>query len=201
MIPLWTVLATRMKYPSPSQWAGLFFGVLNWIVVPGIALLLGALPFLKARPGIDWKLRVNTRTRAFWLPALISLTAAMACLTISTLIGLQARFVVRGSSTLVIYVPWLLMLPFCGAAGASFSRHSGGQRSARLAAALSPVIALASLVALLTLCGRFVYAKPQWFYIAMAVLFGSILPGLALFLGALPFAKASRPLGAYEGRA
>jgi hypothetical protein len=46
MIPLWIALATRMHNPSPRQWFNLFCGVLNWIVVPGAALLLGALPFL-----------------------------------------------------------------------------------------------------------------------------------------------------------
>jgi hypothetical protein len=38
--------------------------------------------------------------------------------------------------------------------------------------------------------GKFVYAKPQWLYFSMAVIFGSILPGMALLLGAAPFAKA-----------
>jgi uncharacterized membrane protein len=47
MIPLWAGLATRMNHPSPNQWFGLFCGVLNWIVLPAAALLLGALPFLR----------------------------------------------------------------------------------------------------------------------------------------------------------
>ncbi len=192
MIPLWMVLATRMSHPSTGQWFGLFSGVLNWIVVPGAALLLGALPFLKAQPAMDWKRCMNTRTTTFWLPALISLTSAMACLAISTLAGLQPRFVARGLATLVVYVPWLLMLPLCGAAGAYLSRRGGGERLACLAAGLFPVIAMTSLVGVLALTGKFVYAKPQSLYFWMAVLLGAILPGVALLLGALPFAKASR---------
>lgn len=47
MIPLWAGLATRMNHPSPRQWFNLFCGVLNWIVVPGAALFVGALPFLR----------------------------------------------------------------------------------------------------------------------------------------------------------
>lgn len=43
MVVLWSALATQMKNPSPSQWFGLLFGVLHWIVEPGIALLVGAL--------------------------------------------------------------------------------------------------------------------------------------------------------------
>jgi hypothetical protein len=133
---------------------------------------------------------MNTRTRTFWVPALVSFTAAMACLTISTLCGLEPRFVARGWATYVVYIPWLLSLPLCGAAGAYLSRRAGGERRACLAAGLFPVIAMTSLVGFLTVVGKFVYAKPQWHYFSMAVLFGLILPGMALFLGAAPFAKA-----------
>ena len=187
MIPLWIALATRMSHPSPRQWFNLFCGVLNWVVLPGVALFLGALLFLKVR-----NKGMNRRTRTFWLPALVSLTAAMASLTISTLGGLEPRFVSRGWATYVAYVPWLLMLPLCGAAGAYLSRRAGGERRACLAAGLFPVIAMTSLVGFLTVIGKFVYAKPQWLYFSMALLLGAVLPGVALLLGAAPFAKARK---------
>lgn len=191
MIPLWTALAIRMSHPSPHQWFGLLCGVLNWIVTPGIALSLGALSLPGPRTSKNIKSRtMNTRTRTFWVPALVSLTAAMACLTISTLFALEPRFVARGWATYVVYLPWLLSLPLCGAAGAYLSRRAGGERRACLAAGLFPVIALSSLVGFLTVIGKFVYAKPQWLYFSMAVLFGCIFPAVALFLGAAPFAKA-----------
>jgi len=197
MVPLWMGLATRMNHPSPRQWFGLFCGVMNWIVLPAMALLLGALPVWRAQVAEDLKKifntqTMNTRTRTFWLPALAGLTAAMVCLAISTFAGLQPRFVARGLATLVVYIPWLLMLPLCGAAGAYLSRHAGGKRFACLSAGLFPVIALTILVGFLTLIGKFVYSKPQWLHFSMALLFGSILPGLALLLGAMPFARASR---------
>ncbi len=135
---------------------------------------------------------MNTRTRTFWVPAIVSLTAAMACLTISTLGGLEPRFIARGWATYVVYIPWLLTLPLCGAAGAYLSRRAGGQRQTCLAAGLFPVIAMTSLVGFLTVIGKFVYAQPQWVHFSMAVLFGSILPGMALLLGAAPFARVSR---------
>lgn len=197
LIPLWTALAIRMSHPSPHQWFGLFCGVLNWIVVPGVALSLGALPFVKAQPAKDAKRRVNrptmnARTKTFWLPALASLTAAMAALAISTLVGLQPRCVTHGWATLVVYIPWLLMLPLCGTTGAFLSRRAGGERRVCLAAGLFPVIALTTLVGFLTLIGKFVYATPQWLYFSMAVLLGGILPGVSLLLGTLPFAKSSK---------
>jgi hypothetical protein len=191
MIPLWIALAIRMSHPSPRQWFGLLCGVLNWIVSPGIALSLGACSLLGTRTKKNLnRCTMNTRTRTFWIPALVSLMASMVCLTISTLGGLESRFVALGWSTYVVYIPWLLSLPLCGAAGAYLSRRAGGKRRASLAAGLFPVIAITSLVGFLTIIGKFVYAKPQWLYFSMAVLFGSILPGMALLFGAAPFAQA-----------
>jgi len=197
MIPLWMALATRMSHPSPRQWFGLFCGVLNWIVVPGIALSLGAWSLLSAQSDNKKNMNtraMNTRTRTFWLPALVSLTAAMGCLTISTLGGLEPRFIARGWATYVVYIPWLVTLPLCGA-GAYLSRRAGGERRACLAAGLFPVIAMTSLVGVLTVIGKFIYAKPHWLNFSMAALLGLILPGMALFLGAAPFARLARTGG------
>jgi len=188
MIPLWVTLATRMSHPSPRQFFGLFCGVLNWIVLPGVALFLGAVPFLKTQPGKDKKEAMNLRTRTFWLPALASLAMAMACLTVSTLAALQPR----GWATWVAYLPWLLTLPFCGAAGAYLSRRAGGKRHACLAASLFPVIAATSLVGFLALIGKFVLARPQWLYFSIALLVGVILPSMALLLGAVPAMRHPR---------
>jgi hypothetical protein len=165
---------------------------MNWIVAPGAALSLGAWFLLRAKIDMN-TCTMNTRTRIIWLPALVSLIAAMTCLAISTLAGLEPRFVARGWATYVVYLPWLLTLPLCGAAGAYLSRCAGGERRACLAAGLFPVIAMTSLVGFLTVIGKFVYAKPQWLNFSNAVLLGLILPGMALFLGAAPFARlASR---------
>jgi hypothetical protein len=200
MIPIWMGLAIRMSHPSAGQWFGLMCGVLNWIVTPGISLLLGAWAMVRvqssngARGNMSTRgvtRKMNTRSRTFWLPALVSLTAAMAGLTMSTLGGLEARFIARGWATYVVYIPWLLTLPLCGAAGAYLSRRAGGERGTCLAAGLFPAIAMASLVGFLTLVGEFVFAKPQGFYFSVALLFGVILPGGALLVGAMPFAKAS----------
>ena len=193
MIPFWIAFAVIMRLPSPSQWFGLLAGVLNWVVLPGVALLLGAWPFLKAQPAIDWNIRMNRRTAIFWLPALISLAAAMTCLAIVTFVAMQPRFLERGLATSLAYVPWLSTLPFCGAAGAYLSRRGGGGRLASLAAALFPMIAITGLVSLLAFIGEFVFAQPRWFYISSAVLMGAILPGTALLIGAVPFGTRHAP--------
>jgi hypothetical protein len=202
MVPFWMVLAVNMSHPSPRQFFGLFCGVMNWIVTPGMALAFGALPFFQSQSTKERQRKnghekmntptLNGRTRTFWFPALVSLTAAMICLMIFTLAGLNPRFVARGWSTFVIYIPWLLMLPLCGGAGAYLSHRAGGERLVCLIAALFPVIAITSLVGFLTLFGQFVYAKPQWLYFPVAVLLGSILPSVFLLSGALPFMRAAK---------
>lgn len=189
--PALDTLAARMSHPSLGQWFGLLCGVLNWIVSPGFALSLGAwfLPSARIKKNVNPH-TTNIRTRTFWVPALVSLTAAMAGLSISTLCSLEPRFLASGWATYVAYVPWLLSLPLCGGAGAYLSRRAGGERQACLAAGLFPVIAMTTLVGFLMVIGEFIYAKPQWLYFLIALLFGLILPGMALFLGAAPFAKA-----------
>jgi ascorbate-specific PTS system EIIC-type component UlaA len=151
---------------------------------------------------------MNTRTKTLWLPALISLTAAMVFLMISTKLALQSRFLfgyfinLHTSTTstnypLVVYLPWVLVLPFCGAAGAYLSRRAGGDRPARLAAGLFPAIALVGLVVFLTLIGQIVPFQHQWGRFATMLLFLLVPQGIALFLGTIPFLRdpRSRMLG------
>jgi hypothetical protein len=114
----------------PVQWANIFLTALNWVVLPSLALLFGALPFLGVRRSIAGKEVMNYRTKTLWLPGLISLAAAMIVFTISTRVGLQPQFLARGLSNAVVYLGWLLPLPFCGAIGAFLSRRAGGQRLA-----------------------------------------------------------------------
>lgn len=137
---------------------------------------------------------MNQRTRTLWLPALINLAAAMVVLMISTQIALHPRVIAgRPVAPFAAYLPWLVFLPFCGAAGAYLSRRAGGQRIARLAAGLSPWIALLGLVSFLTLIGQIVPFQHQWFPFVAALLFLMLPPGIALFLGVLPFLKKTAP--------
>jgi hypothetical protein len=192
MMPLWFAMAINMKYPSPAQWFGLLSGVANWIVLPALALLAGALPFLKANRTVDWRACLSTRTSIFLLPSLVSLTTAMAALTLSTVLAVQAQVEARGFSTFVAYIPWVLVLPLCSAAGAKLSRRAGGGPRARIAVGLFPVSAITALVALLVATDRFVFANPHAFYFSTSLIFGVMLPCVALLIGALPFAKAPK---------
>jgi hypothetical protein len=176
----------------PMQWANICLTALNWVVLPGLSLLLGALPFLGIRRSIAGKEIMNHRTKALWLPGLISLAAAMIVFTISTRVGLQPRFLAHGLTNAVVYLGWLLPLPFCGAIGAYLSRRAGGQRLARLAAGVFPAIAMACLVGFLILICQIVLAKPQGSNFGRGLFFGLVLPVVALWLGTIPFLITSR---------
>ena len=190
MSPIWLFILAGSHHPV--QWANFCLGVLFWVVAPGAALLAGAWPFLTTSGPQTADEVINLRTKTFWLPALTSLTASMVILMISTLVGLSSIFVARGLSNQVVYLPWLCLLPLCGAAGARSSRRAGGRNLVRLAAGLFPAITMLVLGSFLTLTGMIVFAKPQLAQASIGLILGVVLPGAALSLGTLPLLKPVR---------
>jgi hypothetical protein len=62
-----------------------------------------------------------------------------------------------------------------------------------LAAVLFPAfVGLAFICSglLIMLMGAPVFARPQWFYISLAILIGVLIPCVALWLGSLPFLRS-----------
>jgi hypothetical protein len=204
-----------------AQPGNIFWGAFTLALLPGLALLLGALtvasvarqpgksegrensgsPLAGQRcpsPEIQTARKkkkegeiMNRRTKHIWLPGLMSLAAAMVLLMILIQISLQPRFLGR-SPLYMVLLPWLVLLPLCGASGAYQSRRGGGPRWTRLAAGLFPSIALLALGSILTLTRLVVLAQPRWWYGSLAVMIGIVLPTAALLLGALPFLKAGK---------
>jgi hypothetical protein len=135
---------------------------------------------------------MNTRTKHFWLPGLVSLTTAMLSLMCFTIL-VQPRLYVAHNVAATFYWPWLAVLPFCGAAGAWLSRRLGGDRMACLA---STQFTSAAWLC----CFCFVFVVSMFFQGDRALTFASFLlftfnwvflPGTALLLGALPFLRNS----------
>src|SRR5581483_5815327 len=135
---------------------------------------------------------MNERTRQFWIPALASLTISEGVLLgLSLVIATHPHLWRMGPAAL--YGPWLLCLPTAGAAAAYLSRGAGSGEKTLLGAVWFPAIVglgficTGLLITLIT--GVRVFARPQWFYISLAVMVGVVLPGFALWLGSLPFLK------------
>ncbi len=133
---------------------------------------------------------MNQRTKSLWLPGLISLLVANVFLMMLQRSGLPIHLFKLGSVILALYVPWLVVLPLCGAIGAYLSLRAGGDRVARLSAALFPGIAFLGLFCLVFLASLFV-GHATVVMIGVGLLMG-VLHGVALLLGALPFLKAQK---------
>lgn len=143
--------------------------------------------------------KMNQNTRSFWLPAFITLTAAVLFEAILAQTSYGPRMISgHPKMMLVIWPAWVAGQPFLGAIGAYMSQRAGGTRFARLAAGLFPmIITLAGMSAAYIASlvdgilhgridqGHFVLASlPK---IALGVI---VIPGVALFLGTLPFLKS-----------
>jgi len=142
---------------------------------------------------------MNQRTKAVWIPGLISFTVASGVLAMLQVWHVQPHIVwVRSGLALLFYVPWLIAQPAFGAAGAYVSRRLGGTRNERLVAGIFPSIAMLltffvvlAIVEVLRIFGIGDHV-PSINIIRFLELYGSmwvVVPGLALGLGALPFLR------------
>jgi hypothetical protein len=137
---------------------------------------------------------MNRRTKTLWLPGLVAFaTASISLMVLERFAYTRPRLWVKDGGMLAIYFSWWLLLPFCGAAAAYLSRRAGGQRMACAAASLFPAIIMLGVfcfvlpVSILIERNRFVMQHPLYFLLAMAN--WTLVPGLALLLGAVPFLR------------
>jgi hypothetical protein len=145
---------------------------------------------------------MNQRTKAVWIPGLISLTVASGVLALLQVWGVRPHIVwTRSGLALLFYIPWLAAQPVFGAAGAYLSRRLGGTRTERLVAAIFPSIAMflafCGLLAILAVLNVFGIGDhiSAMNVIRFLELYGSlwvVVPGFALALGALPFLAEPR---------
>jgi hypothetical protein len=142
--------------------------------------------------------KMNQRTRSFWVPAFITLTAWVLFEAILAQTSYGPRMILGHPKLMDFIWPiWLAGQPFLGAIGAYTSRRAGGTRVARLAAGLFPMV-----ITLVGMVAGYVLILIAWMYgridlghidlvsaerLALGII---ILPGLALLLGTLPFLKS-----------
>jgi hypothetical protein len=141
---------------------------------------------------------MNDRSKQFWLPGLVTLTASMLWLMLLQRWNWRPETILAyGSPPLAPYLIWLITQPVFGAAGAYFSCRNGGSRLARLAAGMFPSIAMLGLLIFIALAGFFVERNPFLWkhpaYFALIVFPWAIFPALALSIGVLPFLKVAIP--------
>jgi hypothetical protein len=138
---------------------------------------------------------MNYRTRALWLPGLAALVAASVFLMVLQLTGVQPKIWWKDGGAVVLHVPWLMLLPLCGAAGAYLSWRAGGRRLARLAAGLFPALMMLAVFCVILPVGiliernAFIIRHPVYF--VLTILNWTVVPGLALLVGAAPLCSRS----------
>jgi len=142
--------------------------------------------------------QMNQRTKAVWIPGLISLTAASGILALLQVWGVRPHVVwMRSGPGLILYVPWLAAQPIFGAVGAYISRRNGGDWRERLTASLLPAAAMVATfcVGFCIQIARSVITNGHEITAAalsLYVVWWAVVPGFALALGALPFLGKTR---------
>ncbi len=85
---------------------------------------------------------MDKRVRQLWIPGFLTLILSMLFLMALQRLGLRPRIVWSGPNAILLYMPWLLSLPFFGALGAYVSSRAGGSRGTVLFVSVFPVLAL-----------------------------------------------------------
>ena len=137
------------------------------------------------------------RIKSLWLPGLVISVAATMLIESLTKAGVKPRtisFVLGQPDHLFLYSFWLLALPPLGALGAWWSKRAGGGRWERALAGILPASPVTVVSAVAAFPVAFVLDShfPLRLLLsstATALLNWTIIPGAALFLGALPFLR------------
>ncbi len=175
----------------------------------------------------EHSMNVNARTRQFWLPA-VTVFLASACVlavfhavavlayraygpeagTVHTYAGLVQSVMWHNNAAWMLYLAWLYVLPFLGAAGAYWSRREGAGRPMRIAAGLFPALLFTAIFlgqleatqkgASFPFLSMFPLPPSHLFFPflsdAVSLFFSWVLiPCAALLLGILPSLRGSTP--------
>jgi hypothetical protein len=135
---------------------------------------------------------MNNRTRSLWLPAMINVIAAPGLLMILQKLAVQPRVLWIGDMAMVLYLPWLVMLPIFGALGAFLAKRAHARFVTRIIVGLSPALAVLGAFALLlpvSLIDRPGLRHFPFAYFGLTIFNWVLLPALALLVGTLPFLR------------
>jgi hypothetical protein len=136
---------------------------------------------------------MDKRVRQLWIPGFLTLILSMLFLMALQRLGLRPRIVWSGPNAILLYMPWLLSLPFFGALGAYVSSRAGGSRGTVLFVSVFPALALTGAFLLMFPIGLAIEgitgSQGDFSIVAAALLRDGIgwilVPGAALLGGGL----------------
>ena len=135
---------------------------------------------------------LNSRTKQFWLPGLVSLAGSMGWMMFLQITSTKLQMPWKHAGVAFLpYVVWVLTLPLIGAASGYLSLRAGGKRAARVAAVVFPSIVMAVLwLGLLAVILARRSPQPfQTLNFSFGFLLWVVLPAAALLVGTLPLSK------------
>lgn len=138
---------------------------------------------------------MNDRVRQFWLPALLTLFLYMGSLMLIQLFGPDPVMIAKRNAwtyiapVVVVYLPWILSLPFIGAIGAYLSSRAGSSQRTMFLSVLSPA-APYTLFFLIGMPMILLLNNRIWHSMLFSALLAGLVawvigPSLALLAGAL----------------
>jgi hypothetical protein len=145
----------------------------------------------KLRQGVNSERRripLMDRVKQIWIPSLLTLFTAWTMLALLMVAGLRALvWYTGGVRYFILYVPWLLLLPFIGAAGAYLSRRAKATGWRVYLSGAFPAVAIA-IVFLLIMPFRlvvdpYVVHDFEWAGLASMTFNWVVIPGIALSFG------------------
>jgi hypothetical protein len=142
---------------------------------------------------------MNQRTKAVWIPGLISLALASGVLALLQVWGVRPHIVwMRSGLAVLFYIPWLVAHPAFGAIGAYISRRNGGARPERLAAGVLPAAAMVAAFCFffcVQIVRNAITSGDEVTFLGLSLCIASwaVVPGFALALGTLPFLRDPKP--------
>jgi hypothetical protein len=133
---------------------------------------------------------IMDRVRQIWVPSLVTLLASFGLMAVLIRAGIQPIVSHAGEPRgVILYLPWLLVLPLIGAAGAYLSRRAQGSGWRVYLAGAFPALAILG-VFLLILPFRlaidpYVVHDFELGALVSVILSWTVLPGIALCIGVL----------------
>ena len=146
----------------------------------------------KSREGI-----MNTRSKQFWLPALLSLSASMIWLMAIELIAEKLHMPWRHANVAFMpYVLWIITLPLIGAASGYLSYRAGSARLACFSAVTFPCVVMFAfwLVLVSYLLARRTAENIHALSIGYGFFFWVLLPAAALLIGTWPLSRPHKAI-------
>ncbi len=131
---------------------------------------------------------IMVRVRQIWVPSLVTLLASFGLMAVLIRAGIQPIVSHPGEPRgIILYLPWLLVLPLIGAAGAYLSRRAQGSGWRVYLAGAFPALAILA-VFLLILPFRlaidpYVVHDFELGALVSMILSWTVLPGIALCIG------------------